>query len=309
LIAPDPSIGKPKEFFGMTFEDEPSMRLAMSPQGIDKKTQKVLADATLDAIQLPGRSSEAEAEGATESFAAAISELAEDRRGEWRQDDGPRRDVQWQSNSRTSLKSITSYDILLERHSELQGLKTSVQANQALKFRSILAGLHWSAKAIKQHSLCNWFHRLGSDTHELYSALHLHLINLHLKHGWDYIEVAIKHHSKGLTNVRAHAPGRLTCMVRLYIYLRDAHHQSFYSEKLQEKRNLEVMEKISALEVQGGGGGNKVCAKCGMSCKNKDACPFKGFSDADAKKRVKTVWEFFGKMSKSDMAKLISGGE
>jgi hypothetical protein len=302
-------MGKSKEFFGFGVQDEPSMRAEMSPKGLDRKTQKALADATLDAIQLPGRSSEVETEGATESMAAAIAELAEDRRGEWAQTDGPRRDVQWQAVSRTSLKTITSYEQLHERHSELQALKTAVQSNQALKFQAILGALHWSSKAIKQHALGNWFHRLGNDTHDLYAALHLHLINLHLKHGWDYTELAIKHHSKHLMSIRAHSPGRLTCMVRLYIYLRDAHQQSFYSEKLQEKRNLEVMEKIAALETHGGGGGAKSCPKCGMSCKSRDACPFKAFTDADAKKRVKSVWEFFGKMSKSDMAKLIPAGE
>jgi len=182
-------------------------------------------------------------------------------------------------------------------------------ANQSLKFQSILAALHWLPGAIKQHALCNWFYQLGTNTYNLYSALHLHLINLHLKHGWDYAKLAIKHHSKHLMSIRAQAPGCLTCLVRLYIYLRDSHQQSFYSEKLQEKQNLDVMEKLSVLETQGGGGGSKVCAKCGMNCKNKDVCPFRAYTEGDAKKRVKGIWEFFGKLSKNDMAKLIASGE
>ena len=305
LIAPDPSLGKSKEFFGFTIQDEIRMRAEMSPAGVDKATQKALAGATLDAVQLPGRSSEVEVESSTASMVAAISELAEDRRGEWFREDGPRRDVQWQSASRTSLKAITSYEILHERYTELQSLRGSVQSNQVLKFRTILSGLHWSSVAIQQHALANWFQRVGDDTHGLYAALHLHLINLHLKHGWEYTALSIKHHAKHLANIRAQAPGRLTCMVRLYIYLRDANEQSFYSEKLQEKRNLEVMEKLSSLEIHGSGTGQRPCAKCGMMCKGKSSCPFRSFSDAEAKKRIKSVWEFFGKLSPQDLSKLI----
>ena len=57
ISAPDPSLGKSKELFNMTLADEHAMCAKLSPPGLDLKTMKELAEATLDAVQLPGTSS------------------------------------------------------------------------------------------------------------------------------------------------------------------------------------------------------------------------------------------------------------
>jgi hypothetical protein len=82
-MAPDPSMGKSKEFFKMAVSDAKTMVNAMSPPGVtDYETRKLLAGATLDAVQLPGRCGMA-TENDGGSVAEAIAELAEDKRGEW----------------------------------------------------------------------------------------------------------------------------------------------------------------------------------------------------------------------------------
>jgi ATP-dependent protease HslVU (ClpYQ) peptidase subunit len=289
---------------------------AMSPPGVDDETtRKLLAGATLDAVQLPGRFNTT-AEDGPSSVAEAIAELAEDKRGEWA-GDGLRRDVQWKSANRTSLKTITSQETLQERHTELQGLKGDVYENQVNAYQAILSDLHWSEASIIAWSQLNWYQRLGSDTFEYYTNLHLHLIELSLKQGWAYAAISLAHHTAKLANIRAQAPSRLCCLVRIYIYLRDANRQSFYSEKLQEKRNREVMEEISSLKALGsggstsGGGSNASCKKCGMGLHSGGTrnCPYKALPDAEARKKMKALWEQLGKMSTADWTRLLEAGE
>jgi hypothetical protein len=110
----DPSMGKTKEFFGMKVTNDKGMMEAMSPNSVDvQATKKLLAGATLDAVQLPGRCHTTETVDEPLSVAEAIAELAEDKRSEWNSN-GPRRDVQWRTQNRTFLRTITSHRILQE---------------------------------------------------------------------------------------------------------------------------------------------------------------------------------------------------
>jgi hypothetical protein len=188
-----------------------------------------------------------------------------------------------------------------------------VYENQVNAYRAILSDLHWSEASIIAWSQLNWYQRIGNDSFEYYTNLHLHLIDLSLKQGWEYAAISLAHHTTKLANIRAQAPSRLCCLVRIYIYLRDANKQSFYSKKLQEKRNREVMIEISSLKALGGGGGeaSSSCKKCGMNLHSGGTknCPFKNLPDAKAHKKMKVLFEQLGKMSKADWTKLLEAGE
>jgi len=88
LGAPDPSIGNPKELFKMTIEGDQRMTEKLSPPGVDAKTMKALADATLDAIQLPGTSI-TESMESTSKLVGAIREMTDDRRNDWTEERAP----------------------------------------------------------------------------------------------------------------------------------------------------------------------------------------------------------------------------
>jgi hypothetical protein len=308
-MAPDPSVGKPKEYFDMVVSDEKSMIKAMSPPGVDDEaTRKLLAGATLDAVQLPGRYS-AEVEDGPTSVAEAIAELAEDKRGEWA--GGPRRDVQWKASNRTSLKTINSHESLQARHTELQSLKGEVYENQIHAYQAIFADLHWSEASILAWSQRNWYQRIGQDSFEYYISLHGHHVDLSNQQGWEYAALSLAHHTLKLANIRAQAPSRLCCMIRIYIYLRDANKTSFYSEKLQEKRNREVMTEIASLKTLGGGGTLSSCSKCGMAAHQGGvkSCPLKSLTDADARRKMKFMWEQLSKLTKKDWSRLHAEAE
>jgi hypothetical protein len=53
-MAPDQSTGNAKELFRITIAGDQQMIKKLSPPGLDTQTREALADAMMDAIQLPG---------------------------------------------------------------------------------------------------------------------------------------------------------------------------------------------------------------------------------------------------------------
>jgi hypothetical protein len=78
IAAPDPSTGNAKEFFRMTMAGKEQMAAKMSPPGLNHQTMQELANATLDAIQLPGTST-MEMQDGTRELVGALRDMAEDR--------------------------------------------------------------------------------------------------------------------------------------------------------------------------------------------------------------------------------------
>jgi hypothetical protein len=256
VAAPDPSAGNAKELFRMALAGEEQMAEKLSPPGLDRRTMQELANATLDAIQLPGTSTTEETLDGTGELVGALREMAEDRRYEWTED-RPQKDTLWRTAGRTSLLSIKTAEGLQERVSEFAGIPEEMHETQVHRFRSIFSKLHWSEDMIQAWSASNWFLRIGKDTLEHYVALHLHLFTLSNTEGWSYAQEALKHYGSKLVQFRRTNTSRLVCLLKIYIFLRDARKSDFYSAKLQEKRNHAMLAKITSLEMGGGGGGGQ----------------------------------------------------
>jgi hypothetical protein len=178
------------------------------------------------------------------------------------------------------------------------------------RFRSIFSKLHWSEDMIQAWSASNWFLRIGKDTLEHYVALHLHLFTLSNTEGWSYAQEALKHYGSKLVQFRRTNTSRLVCLLKIYIFLRDARKSDFYSAKLQEKRNHAMLAKITSLEMGGGGGGGNVgsaraalCKKCGLEPHpgGVKKCWFRSLSDAEAKKRATQLMGKLGKMNSAEV--------
>jgi hypothetical protein len=313
LTAPDPSTGNSKELFKMTLASDKQMTEKLSPPGLNAKTREAIADATLDAIQLPGTSLE-ETGDTTGDLVGALREMTEDRRNDW-SCDRPQKDSLWKARSRTSLLTIKTEEEMRERLNEISGLPDEIFENQVHRFSAILSSLHWGPEITQAWASCNWFLRLGKDTLDNYVALHLHLVTLSNNESWSYAQEALKHYATKLGQFRKTATSRLLCLIKIYIFLRDARKNDFYSPKLQEKRNRAMMTKITTLEVSGstgggGGGGKHGCKKCGLEHPGGiKKCPLKGLSDGEAKKRVEKFLAALAKMSNEDAAKFLKTDE
>jgi hypothetical protein len=307
LTGPDPSTGNSKELFRMTLAGDQSMIEKLSPPGLDAKTKEALADVTLDAIQLPGTSISEVADN-TGDLVGALREMTEDRRYDWTSD-RPQKDSLWKATNRTSLQTIKSEEGLRERLSEFAGLPEEMFENQVHKFSAIFSQLHWAPETVNAWANSNWFLRIGKDTLEHYVALHFHLVTVCNSEGWPYALEAQKHYATKLAQFRKTSTSRLQCLLKIYIFLRDARKNEFYSPKLQEKRNRAVLEKIAGLEAGGGGdhgASRHGCPKCGMNHSGgKKNCPLKGLSDTEARKRMNKFMLAFGRMSNEEAAKFF----
>jgi hypothetical protein len=186
----------------------------------------------------------------------------------------------------------------------------TVHDNQIIAYQGILDDVGWSEEYIMAWAQRNWYQRVGLDSLELYVDLHGHLVDLYHEQGWDYAYLSLRHHAMKLADIRVQAPSRLVCLVRIYVYLRDAHKSSFYSEKLQEKRNQDVKEDLESLKALGGGGGG-ACPKCGQPAHQGGVknCHFKGLSDTEARKKMTAMWANISKLSAADWAKLHTSEE
>jgi hypothetical protein len=208
------------------------------------------------------------------------------------------------------LLTIKSEEGLNERLTEFAGLPEEMFENQVHKFSAIFSKLHWGPETIHAWSCCNWFLRIGKDTLENYVALHLHLVTLCNNESWTYAQEALKHYASKLAQFRKTSTSRLLCLIKIYIFLRDARKSEFYSPKLQEKRNRAMLAKITGLETGGGGdhqGGHRNgCKKCGLEhAGGVKKCPLKGLSDGEARKRVAQFMTALGNMSNEDAAKFL----
>ena len=312
IAAPDPSAGNAKEFFKMTIAGEEQMAAKMSPPGLDNRTIQDLANATLDAIQLPGTSMTENLDG-TGELVGALRDMAEDRRYEWAED-RPQKDSLWRTAGRTSILSIKTAEGLQERVGEFAGISEEMFETQVHRFRSIFSRLHWSEGMIHAWATSNWFLRIGKDTLDHYVALHLHLFALANTEGWPYAQEALKHYGTKLIQFRRTNTSRLVCLVKIYIFLRDARKSDFHSAKLQEKRNHAMLAKISTLETGGGGGSGgssrATCKKCGLDPHpgGVKKCWFRSLSDVEAKKRASQLMTKLGKMNTDEIATFLGVG-
>jgi len=303
IAAPDPSTGNSKELFKMSLGSEEQMAAKLSPPGLDKRTMQELANATLDAIQLPGTSTTETTDG-TGELVGALREMASDRQYEWAED-RPQKDSLWRTAGRTSLLTIKTAEGLQERVGEFAGIPEEMFETQVHRFRTIFSSLHWSDEMIQAWSTNNWFLRIGKDTLDHYVALHLHLFTLSNTEGWTYAQEALKHYGAKLLQFRKTNTSRLVCLIKIYIFLRDARKNDFHSAKLQEKRNHAILAKISALESGGnkGGADGHKCKKCGLDQHpgGVKKCWFRNLTDAEAKKRGALLMTKLGKMSLEDL--------
>jgi hypothetical protein len=142
-------------------------------------------------------------------------------------------------------------------------------------------------------------------------ALHLHPVTLSNTEEWDYAYKSLKHHGNKLAEIWKLAPAsHLLCIIKIYIYLREAWKVDFYFPKLQEKWNKAMLAKIITLEGGGvttPGVGKSSCKKCRGEAHSGGVkkCPFRSLSDAEAKKQMGQLMGTLSKMSPDDVLKAL----
>ena len=139
----------------------------------------------------------------------------------------------------------------------------------------------------------------------------LHLFTLSNTEGWTYAQEALKHYGTKLLQFHRTTTSPLVCLLKIYLFLHDAHCNDFHSAKLQEKWNHAMLAKISALELGSGKGGPAThrCKKCGLDTNPGGVmkCWFCNLLDTEAKKRTAKLMTKLGKMSSNEINALVGG--
>jgi hypothetical protein len=292
----DPSTGSKSQFFGHTIGTEEEMRAAMTPQGLNTQDARTLAETTLDAVSLPGKTDISKIETNTdmEVMAEAMRMISEAATGVVKGgDSGIARNSGWQSARKVSLKRVTSEEDLQDNCDTLQEQLMTVLGNVRLAQMSVLSKYHWGGAMTDVLSYTNLYARIGQDTLEAYIGLHQHLLMICRNSGWEYAKIAIEYYVKKLVGARTNAMSRLQALVDTYIFLRDSKNQGYNSSKLQEVRNVEVNRKLAQVELACKIITSSKCSKCGGSIRvhpeGRKHCPFKSMSDSHAKKQAAII--------------------
>jgi hypothetical protein len=134
-------------------------------------------------------------------------------------------------------------------------------------------------------------------------------VTLCTNESWAYAQESLKHYASKLAQFWKTSTSRLQCLIKIYIFLRNARKNEFFSPKLQEKRNHVFIAKIAGLETGSGaeyGTHKSRCKKCGMEHPGGiKKCPLKGLSDGEAKKQVAQLMTALGNMSSEEATKFL----
>ena len=133
-VGADESAGKGKELFAHKITSDCDLRLHLCPRDLDKETQSLLVDLTLDALSLPGAVQQTLDESHFEQLKSAFPTLASDSRA----DEGGMRYLQWRNAKQTSLERVKSKGDLIELLGRLMEDHHDILQKRTVMFQSRL---------------------------------------------------------------------------------------------------------------------------------------------------------------------------
>jgi hypothetical protein len=92
------------------------------------------------------------------------------------------------------------------------------------------------------------FLRLFTDSQNTYIGLHMHLLNIALRHGWTHTKSELSYHvKKKLKEIQALYQSRLQVIVHNYCYLRDLQTQKWQTFGIQDLQIRELQASLGVL--------------------------------------------------------------
>lgn len=196
------------------------------------------------------------------------------------------KDRKWQSSRNVPLAQCTSLEklfghITLHKESMKNRMK-QMGSDVGYLFRMA----NWPEDGIELWKHVNLFSRIARDSGRLYLELLIHLVSMAQEFSWESATTDLEYYGSKLKAIRSNAPGRLTALVSIYVFLRDSSNDDWNSRKLAHKREVAMRQEICDLQTAnrdaGGGGKPHKMAYPGCShCKTathyggKTQCPWK----------------------------------
>jgi hypothetical protein len=298
LVGPDPSAGQKGELWHAKAGEDLTMLQAWCPPGLTLERQVQLGDQTLDAVGLPGTSSQGSDEFDLARLSDALVMMATGRGSATNSLLQGAVDTAFKKDSRTTLGSIKNLRDLEHRMQALTSNQHKVMEHVETNLKIVLMGGGYTAvdAALLAHD--SPFLRISSDSQSAYLGLHMHLLGVGLQSGWEHLKTELQYHVRKLKEIRALHQTRLQVVAHNYCYLRDLQSHKWQTFGIQDLRIREIQMNLAGLgplnpsPPQGGGnplampGRVHFCNHCKTSLHpgNKGSCFWKGLSAGAAKK-------------------------
>jgi hypothetical protein len=297
---------KKGELWGVKASEDLSMLQAWSPPGMTLEKQVRYGDQSLDAVGLPGTSSQGSDDFEMARLSDAFLMMATGREATTHNLLQGATDNSYKQERRTTLGNIKSLEDLETRLQCLVSNQHTVLEHVEGNLKIVLMGAGYTAGDAQLLAHDSPFLRISSDCQSAYIGLHMHLLNVALRHGWDHVKSELKYHVEKLKEIRALYQSRLQVLSHNYCYLRDLQTQKWQTFGIQDLRIRELQTSLGVLNPatgnghpapgQGPGRGQHYCNHCKTNLHpgNKASCLWKGSSASDARKSGATALRRLG---------------
>jgi viroplasmin and RNaseH domain-containing protein len=292
LLGSDPSRSDEEMFEIDVGLGENDLRESLCPPGLTDNSARRMVAEMVDVVALPGMFTGGGDVGDSESsyIGEGLAELVNQQASAG---GGIRSDLQWRSEKRTSLLAIKSMDMLIERKDTLWGLRDQVLKRMTQATKTACRQSGWTNKGlINSWATGGFLPVMIRRSFYAYVNLHMALYNQGTASGssFKYIETYLQHHGSELRLIRNCAESRLHAMCRIYIYLRDNCKKKWLTERIQMKKNLELLGGSGA-------GSTNACLHCYtiLHLGGTEACPWKSDTDTEARAKGRRALSKLGK--------------
>jgi hypothetical protein len=247
LVGSDPSTGTKSELWGVKANEDLSMLQAWSPPGMTLEKQVRFGDQTLDAVGLPGTSSQGSEDFEMGRMSDAFLMMATGRAATTHNLLQGATDTGYKQEKRTTLGNVLSLEDLDTRLQSLVSNQHTVLEHIEGNLKVVLMGAGYTSGDAKLLAHDSPFLRLSTGSQSAYIGLHMHLLNIALSHGWAHTKSELSYHVKKLKEIRALYQSRLQVVAHNYCYLRDLQTQKWQTFGIQDLRIQELQASMGVL--------------------------------------------------------------
>jgi hypothetical protein len=281
-VSRDTSTKTKEELFGVDLDvDTKELRNSLAPPGTSEDNAIAIMECMVDAVALPGKTSQVGEEDVGSHIHTALHELiASANQSAGRED--MNKDLKWRNKDRQALRGVKDEAQLVESLRDVLEVKDRILRNCDSSQRTYLNNEPWDPLLIEAWSSSGFVSTISRRSVDFYVSLLQHLILISGAYGWAETQRLIDHHTKEWMLIRANCHARLPALCHIYVALRDGADAKWLSPALEAKKVTNLFIRMAALEasLQGGGGGGggggsnrtPVCDKCGTMLHGTHPC-------------------------------------
>jgi hypothetical protein len=247
LVGADPSAGTKGQLWGVQANEDLSMLNAWSPPVMRLEKSVLFGDQMLDAVGLPGTSSQGSDDFEMARLSDAFLMMATGREAMTHNLLQGTTHNGFKQEKRTTIGNIKSVDELESWLESLNSNKDKVLEHVEGNLKIVLMGAGYTTEDSTLLAHDSPFLRISSNSLNAYLGLRMHLLTIALRHGWEHTKSELTYHVGKLKEIRALYQTRLQVIAHNYCYLRDLQTQKWQTFGIQDLRIRELQTSLGIL--------------------------------------------------------------